>query len=65
MGNIGSLNIFIQAADTRSFTAAGHQEGISPSAVGEAISCLETTLGVRLFNRSTRRMSLTPERGYS
>lgn len=63
MDSLGSLNVFMRAADTRSFTAAGQQLGISSSAVGKAISRLESRLGVRLFNRSTRSVALTPEGG--
>jgi DNA-binding transcriptional LysR family regulator len=63
MDSLGSLSVFIQAADTRSFTTAGKQLGISSSAVGKAIARLEGRLGVRLFNRSTRSVALTPEGG--
>jgi DNA-binding transcriptional LysR family regulator len=61
MDRVGSLNVFVRSAETRSFTAAGRQMGISASAVGKAISRLETRLGVRLFHRSTRSITLTPE----
>ncbi|MEG6507996.1 LysR family transcriptional regulator [Methyloligella sp. 2.7D] len=61
MENLGALNVFVQAAETRSFTAAGRQLGISSSAVGKAIARLEQRLGVRLFHRSTRAVTLTPE----
>lgn len=61
MDRFGSLNIFVRAAETRSFTEAGRQLGISASAVGKAISRLETRLGARLFHRSTRSITLTPE----
>ncbi|XUW93867.1 LysR family transcriptional regulator (plasmid) [Burkholderia sp. M6-3] len=61
MDRFGSLNVFVRAAETRSFTEAGRQIGISSSAVGKAISRLEARLGVRLFHRSTRSISLTPE----
>ncbi|WP_176052996.1 LysR family transcriptional regulator [Paraburkholderia caribensis] len=61
MDRFGSLNIFVRAAETRSFTEAGRQIGISASAVGKAISRLETRLGARLFHRSTRSITLTPE----
>jgi DNA-binding transcriptional LysR family regulator len=61
MDRFGSLNIFMRAAETRSFTEAGRQLGISASAVGKAISRLETRLGARLFHRSTRSITLTPE----
>ncbi|MGF6769951.1 DNA-binding transcriptional LysR family regulator [Paraburkholderia sp. GAS199] len=61
MDRFGSLNIFVRAAETRSFTEAGRQLGISSSAVGKAISRLEGRLGARLFHRSTRSITLTPE----
>ncbi len=61
LDRFGSLNVFVRAAETRSFTEAGRQLGISSSAVGKAISRLEGRLGVRLFHRSTRSIALTPE----
>lgn len=61
MESLGSLNAFVLAAEARSFTAAGRQLGISPSAAGKAVARLEERLGVRLFHRSTRSIALTPE----
>lgn len=61
MDNLGSLNVFVHAGETRSFTVAGQQLGISASAVSKAIVRLEERLGVRLFHRSTRTVSLTAE----
>lgn len=61
MDSLGSLGVFVQAAETRSFTAAAQQLGVSPSAVGKAIARLESRLGVRLFHRSTRSITLTAE----
>lgn len=61
MDNLGSLNAFVQAAETRSFTTAGKQLGLSSSAIGKAVARLEERLGVRLFHRSTRTVTLTPE----
>jgi DNA-binding transcriptional LysR family regulator len=52
---------FVRAAETLSFVAAGAQLGISASAVGKSIARLEESLGVRLFHRTTRRVSLTEE----
>jgi DNA-binding transcriptional LysR family regulator len=43
------------------FTAAGSALGLTPSAVSKAITRLEARLGVRLFERTTRRMVATPE----
>ncbi|WP_437729599.1 LysR family transcriptional regulator [Sorangium sp. So ce861] len=61
MDSLGPLNAFVQAAQTRSFTVAGRQLGVSSSAIGKAIARLEERLGVRLFHRSTRTITLTPE----
>jgi DNA-binding transcriptional LysR family regulator len=61
MDSFGSLNAFVQAAEARSFTLAGRQLGVSPSAIGKAIARLEERLNVRLFHRSTRTITLTPE----
>lgn len=61
MDSLGSLNAFVQAAETRSFTAAGQKLGISSSAISKAVARLEDRIGVRLFHRSTRTVTLTPE----
>src|ERR1700676_2392226 len=59
--SLSSLSVFVRAAETRSFTGAGRQLNVSSSAVGKAISRLEDRLGVRLFHRSTRAITLTSE----
>ena len=61
MDSLSSLGVFVQAAETRSFTDAGKRLGVSSSAVGKAVARLEERLGVRLFHRSTRSITLTPE----
>lgn len=61
MDSFGSLEVFVRVSDSRSFTAVGQQLGISASAVSKAIARLEERLNVRLFHRSTRTVSLTPE----
>lgn len=61
MDHLGALNVFVCAAENRSFTLAGQQLGISSSAVSKAIIRLEKRLSVRLFHRSTRSINLTPE----
>jgi DNA-binding transcriptional LysR family regulator len=61
MDRLGSISTFVRAAETRSFTAAARELGISASAVGKTILRLEQRLGVRLFHRSTRSIALTPE----
>ena len=61
MDSLGSLNAFVRAAEARSFTVAGRQLGVSSSAIGKAVARLEERLGVRLFHRSTRSITLTAE----
>lgn len=61
MDNLNSLQTFVQVADTRSFVDAGRLQGVSASAIGKSISRLEQSLGVRLFHRSTRSVTLTAE----
>jgi DNA-binding transcriptional LysR family regulator len=61
MDNLQELLAFVRAAEQHGFVPAGRQLGVSPSAVGKSIARLEHKLGVRLFHRSTRRISLTAE----
>lgn len=61
MDGYGGLAIFVQVAESRSFAIAGRQLGISASAVSKGVARLEHKLGVRLFQRSTRSVSLTAE----
>jgi DNA-binding transcriptional LysR family regulator len=61
MDSLGALNAFVQAAEARSFTIAGRQLGVSSSAIGKAVARREERLGVRLFHRSTRSVTLTAE----
>jgi DNA-binding transcriptional LysR family regulator len=51
----------VRVGEARSFTEAGKQLGITASAVSKAVGRLEERLSVRLFHRSTRTVSLTPE----
>lgn len=61
MDSLGSISVFVQVADTRSFTEAGRLLGVSSSAVGKSVARLEERLAVRLFHRSTRSITLTAE----
>ncbi|MHC8380931.1 LysR family transcriptional regulator [Pseudomonas sp. LB3P14] len=63
MDSLSSISMFVQVAETRSFTEAGRQLGVSSSAVGKAIARMEERLRVRLFHRSTRSVTLTAEGG--
>lgn len=55
------LTAFARAAGAGSYTAAARLLGLSPSAVSKSVQRLEARLGVRLFNRTTRSLGLTPE----
>ena len=61
MDSLSGFAVFVQVAETRSFVAAGRALGVSASAVGKSVSRLENKLGVRLFHRSTRSITLTAE----
>lgn len=61
MDRIDQLRIFIRVAHSRGFTLAADQLGVPRPTVSLAIQQLETRLGVRLFNRTTRRVSLTQD----
>jgi DNA-binding transcriptional LysR family regulator len=61
MDKLNGLLCFVRTADLGSFVAAGRVLGLSPSAIGKAVARLEQEVGVRLLQRSTRRMQLTAE----
>ncbi|QGZ38163.1 transcriptional regulator, LysR family [Pseudoduganella flava] len=55
------LDAFVAAADGNSFSAAARRLGLTPAAVSKSVARLEAGLGVRLFQRNTRSLSLTGE----
>src|SRR3954452_2058680 len=59
LNHLDGLMAFCKVAEHRGFTAAAAELEISPSALSQAIRQLETRLGVRLLNRTTRSVSLT------
>ena len=59
MDRIESVAIFVEVAERRSFAAAARRLARSAAAVTRAVGELETRLGVRLLNRTTRAVSLT------
>ena len=54
------MRIFAQVMETGSFTAAADRLGMSKQSVSRRLMQLEERLGVRLLNRSTRRLDATP-----
>jgi DNA-binding transcriptional LysR family regulator len=59
MDRMTSISTFVKIAEAGGFAAAARKLGVSPSTVTTQIQDLEDRLGVRLLNRSTRRVSLT------
>ena len=59
MQNFNELNYFLILAQMQSFVKAGQLLGISSSALSHSMKNLETRLNLRLFNRTTRNVSLT------
>src|SRR5881396_483918 len=61
MDKLKAMQIFVRIADVGSLTAAARALDSSLPAVVRSLAALEMQLGVRLLNRTTRRMSLTEE----
>lgn len=59
MDRLHEMEVFLAVADVGSFAGAGARQRISPPAVTRAVASLEDRLGARLFNRTTRSLSLT------
>ncbi|WP_238191609.1 LysR family transcriptional regulator [Methylobacterium frigidaeris] len=59
MDRLTSMAVFVAAADLGSFAAAAIALGMSPQMVAKHVASLESRLGTRLINRTTRRQSLT------
>ena len=55
------LDSFIYSAEDGGFSAAARRLGLTPAGVSKNVARLEANLGVRLFRRSTRKLSLTEE----
>lgn len=61
MHDLRLLTAFVHAAHSGSFTIAARTLNCSPGAISKNIARLERDLGIRLFNRTTRRLSLTDQ----
>lgn len=58
-GNLSNIQCFVRSAEAGSFAEAARRLGLTPAGVGKNVARLESNLGVRLFQRSTRRLTLT------
>ena len=61
MDKLHALRTFVRIAEEGGLSAAARALGTSTPAVVRTLAALEAQLGVRLFNRTTRRVALTPE----
>jgi DNA-binding transcriptional LysR family regulator len=61
MNEVRAITTFVRAATLGSLRRAAVDQGISPQAASHAVMQLEKELGVRLFHRTTRKLSLTEE----
>lgn len=59
MDRITSMRVFVRAASAGSLSAAARHMGMSPAMATKHVNALEARLGVKLFHRTTRRLSLT------
>jgi len=61
INRFAEMEVFARVVDLGGFSTAARAGRMTPSAVSKLIARLEARLGVRLLNRSTRKLSLTPE----
>jgi DNA-binding transcriptional LysR family regulator len=61
MDLLGSLGVLVRVVETGSFSAVARERGLSQAAVARQISQLEDHFRVRLFHRTTRKLSLTDD----
>lgn len=59
MDRFSSITAFVRVAQHGGFSAAARSLGVSTTTISDQVQALENTLGVRLLNRTTRRVSLT------
>ncbi|MBZ0262516.1 MAG: LysR family transcriptional regulator [Hyphomicrobiales bacterium] len=59
MDRLHEIEVFVAVAESGSFAKAARRLRLSPPAVTRAVSALEDRLGVRVFNRTTRSVTIT------
>ncbi|MDY0975777.1 LysR family transcriptional regulator [Massilia sp. CFBP9012] len=61
MGKFTQMSTFVEVVARGSLSAAARAEGIAPAMIGRRLDALEARLGVKLLQRTTRRLVLTDE----
>src|SRR5882672_11034930 len=61
METLANLESFVRSAETGSFSTTARRLSLTPAAVSRNVAMLERNLGVRLFQRSTRSLTLTED----
>src|SRR6202167_920996 len=61
MDLLGGLGVLVRVVETGSFSAVARERDLSQAAVARQVSQLEEHFGVRLFHRTTRKLSLTDD----
>ena len=59
METLANLESFVRSAEAGGFSAAARRLSLTPAAVSRNVAMLERNLGIRLFQRSTRKLTLT------
>lgn len=59
METLANLDAFVRSAELGGFSAAARYMGLTPAAISRNVAQLERNLGVRLFHRNTRKLTLT------
>jgi DNA-binding transcriptional LysR family regulator len=59
METLANLESFVRSAEANSFSVAARRLSLTPAAVSRNVAMLERNLGVRLFQRTTRKLTLT------
>jgi DNA-binding transcriptional LysR family regulator len=61
VNRFSDMQLLVDAADLRNLSAAGRRAGLSPAAASACLQRVESMLGARLFERTTRELRLTDE----
>jgi DNA-binding transcriptional LysR family regulator len=61
MGQFRQISTFVEVVARGSLSAAARAEGIAPAMIGRRLDALEARLGVKLLQRTTRKLALTNE----